>query len=327
MSRVLIAGAILSLLGSASFMTQSAANSSSGALVGEALRTKPGRGDHTTRDWIEEEEPWISDATFADPVHGWLVLNAHVLLASKDGGESWNRVYRSPDPLLSIQFASLMKGWGLASGRTVRTDDGGLTWHLVQSQGDLNLYRLGLADGRPTWASSPGHLYSSSDSGRTWSEVQTPCRQENPIRFSFLNAVTGWIICEGDVKGNDWLDKQLYKTSDAGLHWELVAKGGMEETRPGLPGGYVGDLFFLNERRGWFGEDGYGGLYETSDGGRTWQRNPGLGGQQFSSIHFTTPKNGSLVNLDLSVYRLLTTSDGGAKWVERYKTPLPARLR
>lgn len=320
-----LVGAMLGLFGAVG-CTSPPADRVSGPPIPSAV-TEVGSVFPSSKDRVETEELWISDATFADSGHGWLVLNERILLATTNGGESWNRVTHSPGPLLSIKFASPTKGWGLISGRIVRTEDGGRTWHPVQAQGDLQLHRLGLVDGLPTWASSVGHLYRSSRAGQTWSEVQTPCQKENPNRFSFLTAVTGWIICEGDVKGSGWVDKQLYKTSDAGLHWELVAKGGMEERAPGMPGGYVGDLFFLNERRGWYGQAGDGALYETNDAGRTWQRNPALGGQQVSSIHFTTPRNGSLVNLDLSIYRLLTTSDGGANWVERYKTPLPARLR
>jgi photosystem II stability/assembly factor-like uncharacterized protein len=246
-----------------------------------------------------------------------LVFNLKSVLATADGGSSWNEIYESPSAIRDLQFTSDKKGWALEGGQIVTSEDGGHSWRIVVSEVPA-FDSIGLVAGNPTWAAGSGRLYSSPDHGSTWAQVASPCQQSSLSGFSFVTAKAGWVICTGDVKGIGWMDKQLYKTEDAGLTWTLMAAGGYDVKDGGLPGGYVGGLFFLDESHGWYSEVRHGVLYASTDGGRSWQEVPGLGGQAVTGIHFVSPEFGSVLNMDASPLRLMTTSDGGRTWVQRY---------
>lgn len=261
---------------------------------------------------------FLTDGTFSDPMYGWVVLDSKTVLGTEDSGKSWGPLYESPTYITNLEFASERTGWALEERRLVATDDGGRSWQAISSGGPL-LDRMRLVNGQPAWASGSGTLYTSVDRGNTWVRVATPCPEASVGAFSFITGQEGWVICSGSIKGIGWMDKQLYKTVDAGLHWALFAEGGYDvKEGAGLPGAHVGDLFFLDEAHGWYSEVRNGSLYTTSDGGRSWQRMSGLGGQAVTGIHFLSREFGWVLNMDAGPFRLITTSDGGATWVQRY---------
>jgi photosystem II stability/assembly factor-like uncharacterized protein len=91
-------------------------------------------------------------------------------------------------------------------------------------------------------------------------------------------------------------------TADGGAHWEL--------TRPEeLPV----SLFFLNEGLGWMVTEG--GLWKTTEAGRSWTKVGRFPKGPILQVHFADPTNGWAVGEKKTV---LETHDGGAKW-----TPVP----
>lgn len=265
-----------------------------------------------------EASGFLTGETFFNPEYGWVVLDDKTVLGTEDSGKSWVKLYESPTYIMNLQLASKRTGWALEERRLVATDDGGRSWQVISSDGPL-LDRMRLVNGKPNWASGSGMLYTSVDGGNSWVTVATPCAEAFVSAFSFITGQEGWVICSGAIKGIGWMDKQLYKTVDAGLHWAFVAEGGYDvRESAGLPGGYVGDLFFLDEAHGWYSQVRDGGLYTTSDGGRSWQQIPGLGFRGVIEIHFVSREFGSVLSMDAGPFRLITTSDGGATWVQRY---------
>lgn len=274
----------------------------------------------------QQEEPWISDAHFVDAGHGWLVLNRRTVLATADGGKTWTNVHEARAAIGHLQFASPLTGWALAPGRLLATADGGRNWTPVATTGIPAFERLDLAAGQPAWASHQGRLYRSTDGGATWAPVNSPCPDRESFGpFSFVDLQTGWILCRGEVKGIGWMDKTLYRTKNGARDWRAITAGGLDEKEPGLPGGYVADLFFLDATHGWYSEVRHGSLHATTNGGRSWRRVPGPDGQAVQHLSFVSAQTGAVVELQQGRYRLITTADGGATWVERYATPAPAR--
>jgi photosystem II stability/assembly factor-like uncharacterized protein len=87
-------------------------------------------------------------------------------------------------------------------------------------------------------------------------------------------------------------------TSDGGLKWDQVKL--KDEPL---------SLFFLDETRGWVVTDG--GVYETSEAGRTWKkiRAP----KNVLEVYFTTPQRGFAAGLRKQAWH---TSDGGINWTK-----------
>gem|GEM_PF-4542832 len=203
------------------------------------------------------------------------------------------------------------------------SEDGGHSWRIIASDVPA-LNSIGLVSGKPTWAAGSGKLYLSTDDGTTWRLAATPCQDSGVSAYSFIAASVGWVICIGPgtstVTAIGYMDKQLFKTNDGGLHWTLIATTTTDGrlTDGLLPPGYLGDLYFLDESHGWYSEVRHGTLHATSDGGRSWQRLPGLGGVAVVGVHFISPEFGSVLNMDAGPFRLMTTSDGGRTWVQRY---------
>lgn len=265
-----------------------------------------------------DEVRWLSDGIFLDPSRGWVVLNAKIILYTADGGATWEEVYVSPTTVSGLQFVSATSGWALEEGRLVATEDGGRSWRVLSADAPT-FHRISLVAGIPTWGIGSHWLYTSSDQGQTWAEVATPCDDAALMALSFITADVGWIICTGEIRGIGWLDKELYRTDDAGRSWRLVAAGGYDVRETGgMPGGYLGDLFFLDENHGWYSEVRHGALYATADGGHSWQHLPGLAGQAVTALHFTATAFGSVLNSDNGLQRLMTTPDGGATWTQRF---------
>jgi photosystem II stability/assembly factor-like uncharacterized protein len=87
-------------------------------------------------------------------------------------------------------------------------------------------------------------------------------------------------------------------------------------------------IHFTSESNGWIGSSD-GTLYETNDGGRSWQKRnvPKLPGSDVSSIYFVDPTNGWVIvaknppdPMDSDGYQseVVHTNDGGKSWRRQY---------
>jgi hypothetical protein len=122
---------------------------------------------------------------------------------------------------LDLQFPSPQKG--AATGVVVEerrrrpivalTGDGGRKWDLVPvPEAGMTLFFLNEQAG---WmVSAPGHLWKTSDGGRTWKRAELRGIKAELLRVFFLDASHGWLLCMG---------KQIYATSDGGATWAPLA--------------------------------------------------------------------------------------------------------
>lgn len=149
-------------------------------------------------EWQQEVLAGPGDMFFLDDFHGWMVMQMTgssnfapaKLLATNDGGESWNWV-NSPGTLGTLLFTSTQRGW-LAGGpggmRLYATRDGCRTWHEVHMTPPSATVGQPTFEGPPVFRddnhafeavayrggpSSPPTLvvYSTSDGGKTWNGI------------------------------------------------------------------------------------------------------------------------------------------------------------
>ncbi|PKM20171.1 MAG: hypothetical protein CVV11_01250 [Gammaproteobacteria bacterium HGW-Gammaproteobacteria-15] len=91
---------------------------------------------HDGQSWTQAQVPVqsnLSSVYFINPQQGWAVGHDATILATKDGGASWQLQHYAPQtdkPLFDIYFADAQKGIAVgAYGIFYRTDDGGNSWH------------------------------------------------------------------------------------------------------------------------------------------------------------------------------------------------------
>lgn len=168
----------------------------------------------------------LEGISFADSLRGWAVGNAGLILATLDGGKTWQKARHgiAEDDLRGISV--LKSGVGLAVGGRVHTDraarpnappiilrtnDSGKTWRRIQVDIDLDWFR-GYRDVHWVDANTAfvlgSRLLVTHDAGLSWNEIGTKLVH----RAVFVSATLGWYV---DISG-------LYMTSDGGVSWVEV---------------------------------------------------------------------------------------------------------
>ncbi|WP_043309937.1 YCF48-related protein [Pseudomonas sp. ML96] len=127
----------------------------------------------------------LTGVSFVDAKKGWAVGHWGAILASSDGGDSWQiqRLSNEEDrPLFAVHFFNARQGvavglWSLV----LTTDDGGATWTDQtleappgSSRADLNLMGLFADSHGGLYATAErGQVLRSDDQGRSWRYLDT----------------------------------------------------------------------------------------------------------------------------------------------------------
>jgi photosystem II stability/assembly factor-like uncharacterized protein len=153
---------------------------------------------------------------------GWAVGHDEVVLRTRDGGLTWERVHSAPEhekPLLDVWFADARTGLAVgAYGGLLATSDGGDTWtpRQVYGEDDFHLNQIAAAaDGTLFVAAEAGHLYRSDDRGATWQRLPSPY---DGSFFGLLPRPDGSLLAFG-LRGH------LYRSPDKGRSWTAIATG------------------------------------------------------------------------------------------------------
>lgn len=147
----------------------------------------------------------ITDVKFFDEMNG-LVLGADdanlershaVIAATRDGGRTWRRVYRSSRPyelMWKVSFPTRDVGYATVQSydpdttvtqRVVaKTVDGGRTWREIAlvSSFPVREFGVGFADANTGWVGATSGGFETRDGGRHWSRVDMG-RAVNKIRI------------------------------------------------------------------------------------------------------------------------------------------------
>jgi photosystem II stability/assembly factor-like uncharacterized protein len=163
----------------------------------------------------------LTGVFFHDGDTGWAVGHDSVILATSDGGKSWEIVNWAPDeeaPLLDVWFSDEKSGFAIgAYGSFYRTSDGGATWSFEPiSEWDFHLNHIAKSStGRLYIAAEAGMIYRSDDGGETWSELPSP----------YQGSFFGTLPLEEDTVLVFGLQGHLFRSDDAGESWTEVETG------------------------------------------------------------------------------------------------------
>jgi len=182
------------------------------------------------RTWDQKQVPTRATLTAVylhDGDIGWAAGHDAVILRTRDGGETWERVHYAPEeerPLLDLWFRDERHGFAIgAYGFFLATEDGGDTWtpreigttdevedDFYGGGFDYHLNHLALSGtGRLFIAAEAGTVYRSDDGGESW--VTLP----SPYAGSFFGSLT----LDDDALLLFGLRGHLYHSGDAGETW------------------------------------------------------------------------------------------------------------
>lgn len=266
---------------------------------------------------------WLHAVFFLDENRGWAGGSRGTLLATIDGGNSWQiRSQPTPDVLRDIYFTDDQNGWLLCEANVydlkskddprtylMRTSDGGENWKRINIRGadvDARLVRAVFSQGGRGWAfGEEGAIFTTRDSGVSWTRLQSPTRHLL-LGGSFIDEYRGWLVGAGAT---------IIQTSDGGETWHLsrLADASQNAVR-------FAATSFVNNRLGWAVGSG-GTIYRTINGGRTWQQQgSGIAADLFD-VKFLDAVEGWAVGAEGTI---IYTNDGGLHWTtERSGTEHP----
>lgn len=174
------------------------------------------------RTWTQAKVPTralLTGVYLLDDRLGWAVGHDAVVLRTRDGGSSWERVHHAPEderPLLDVWFKDALQGFATSAyGELLATRDGGDSWQRrpIREGDDFHLNQIACApDGTLYVAAEAGHLYRSDDSGETW--VPLPSPYEGSF-FGLLPLAEGPVLAFG-------LRGRLFASSDRGKTWTRI---------------------------------------------------------------------------------------------------------
>ncbi len=163
----------------------------------------------------------LTGVFFLDPERGWAVGHDGVVLRTRNGGASWDRIRWAPEeenPLFDVWFSDENHGIAIgAYGTFLVTSDGGSTWAQRSiSDSDYHLHRIVPARrDRMYIAAEAGQIYRSDDGGTSW--IVLP----SPYEGSFFGAlpISGDSLLVFGLRGH------MFRSDDAGLSWLPIETG------------------------------------------------------------------------------------------------------
>jgi len=275
---------------------------------------------------ISTTESVLYDVSFSDPVKGWVVGEAGLIMKSADRGRTWTaQASGTTQELYALQMSSATAGWAVGAKRTVVKYDGtGWTASQISHPVDLNFTGVRLvgtgtiiitsASGFSGAISDFRNLFYSRDSGASWSSLTIRNTAEASYILNYLYSSYFVDANIGYAVGfNSALTQagKVFKTADGGATWSDVSPVGADNIA-------FRDAYFSDANTGWVAggtSAAHGYIYHTTDGGATWgtpyDHSPALyrrvAGNSASDIWASD--HASLYNYD------------GSNWAE-YTTPL-----
>jgi photosystem II stability/assembly factor-like uncharacterized protein len=279
-------------------------------------------GPDTQADFLN-----ASDAWFTMPNTN---VNTFTVFYTTTGGATWKAsIINEPDPMGGLlNFISSQTGWlmvsrgGPGAGSEpvdiFRTDDGGAIWNKVSSsgQGQNSLPNGGIKSGlsflnaETGWvtgedASNTPWLYMTHNGGKTWYQESIAGLPSNSIGSQTFPPL---------VLGNNGYLPMTITTSTPQTVLVRSTDGGADWTISGqqLASFQASNMYVVNTRTAFATDNNSGDVYQTMNGGQTWQKiasNTGVYGP-LSFINTTTGFGLGRANQTV----LERTDNGGRTW-------------
>jgi photosystem II stability/assembly factor-like uncharacterized protein len=252
--------------------------------------------------------------SFVDSQHGWAVGKSGTIIATADGGKSWE-IQKSAtlNHFNAVLFTDLQNGWAVGeNGIILGTDNGGEKWSVFGSGVSFSLNKVYFTNGQRGWiVGNQGTLLETENGGLTWkksTEIQKLLgayeRQFLPSLFSidFSDEVHGCAVGHPGV---------ILTTSDGGATWNRQSID-TEEVLMGVA---------CFDRSHCLVVGANGVIFGSVDGGASWESLPRPTESKINDVVMLDQKRGIAV----CYAKILSTLDGGNSW-STWKTGMPRWL-
>ncbi|MCO6450433.1 MAG: DNRLRE domain-containing protein, partial [Caldilineales bacterium] len=219
-----------------------------------------------------------------------------LFLKTANHGESWRFSEIASQDLFALAFVDAQHGIAVGeTGKTLHTDDGGVTWRTSTTPAAAVLNGVSLLSNGLAWTvGAGGVIFHSNDWGASWT-AQNSTTTENLHGVQFLDENNGFAV--GD-KG------KVLQTTNGGATWAAV--------NTGFPAWVnVNALHFPTAQNGWIAGQA-GTMYRTTNGGDTWTPVDSGVAVDILDIHFTG--TAGILGGDHGV---IATSMDGVEWTQR----------
>jgi photosystem II stability/assembly factor-like uncharacterized protein len=166
----------------------------------------------------------LTGVSFIDAKQGWAVGHGGVIIATKDGGETWRVLEGKLDGkeiLFSVWFQDARHGIAVGPyGYMIETVDGGAIWSkrtlAPGEDGERHLNQIFAGpDGILLVAAEAGTVFRSEDKGRTWAVLKVPYKGS---LWGGLALADGTLVLYG-MRGH------VLRSTDKGANWTDAVAG------------------------------------------------------------------------------------------------------
>jgi photosystem II stability/assembly factor-like uncharacterized protein len=256
---------------------------------------------YRNHQFLTDTSKGLLQSIFVSPYQSNILFTGgNNLLRSTDGGASWLRVdtvNKKGTP--NMVFFDPARGISSTGEGISRTTDSGLTWttyyspmisfQLLPFTSPLIGY---FAGGSQFEGVASGIMGKTIDGGNTWNLLNYPF--DDIVSVSFVNDNLGYvsmITAAGNI-AQEKLGSKLIKTTDGGNSWQIIQQNPNDNSG----NGYY-NLHFMSETEGFCTNNG---IFHTTDGGKTWQKESGL---RISLLCFPDMHTGYAVDTSGTVYK------------------------
>lgn len=104
--------------------------------------------------------PALGTIRFINPLEEW-AAGTGTILATRDGGQTWQEQYRGPGVVTDMAFSDARHGWAAAGDGILQTSDGGAHWAPLEISA-APLQGMALTGPGAGWVVAGGDLYRTA---------------------------------------------------------------------------------------------------------------------------------------------------------------------
>jgi len=261
--------------------------------------------------WVQQPLPInkpITGIKFINSQTGWACTSRGTpadtgyIIATTNSGTNWfvqisafNNAFTDINALDNLTCFASAYDAVINRDKIYKTSDGGQNWTVITMVPNMGIDDMQFLNKDSAWecGTSVGpDVRTTTDGGNTWI-VRTSGITMATERVFFLNYNTGF--CAANFN--------LYRTTNAGLNWEL--NGNFIQA--------VKSLYFVNINTGWLGFANNNRIRYTSNGGINWidQVPPSVPTTAVFDLYFFNSLTGYAGN---GIDRIFKTTNGGINW-------------
>ena len=274
-------------------------------------------------NWEQLPSPFVSDATdlvdvfFLDKQHGWICGNYYAVIRTQDGGITWDVLnHNVGGPFQSydiVKFISPDIGFMAGSKNTMqngvlqKTVNGGVTWIDINIPAEIEgVSGMEIISQNEIWigarnqVSTPNggeiRIYHTLDGGASWITTTLINYGTGVNSIKFIDALHGRVLC----------GFRMFITNNGGVAWqENILSYDMAPL----------DAMAWADTSKCISVGYYGYMFNSGNGGQSWNEVSQGTKANFSDICFTNPQTGFAVGNELTPAAIYKTQNGGNTWV------------